>query len=359
MSTLRAAGLALVAIAAVASTGIATTRPFGYDLVAYLAAARRLTEGLPLYPLAAHETIYLGAGEYLYPPTSAVAFVPLALLPVDVAVAIWTALLVAIAAWTAYQLLRPIPAMARPWALAAYLLYLPLIAEITLGNLSLVTLAFCLAARSWSARPRSAGAALAFALGSKLLPAALPFFFVAARAWRSIAVFAVVCVAAVVATLPWLAGSWLVYLRLLLQIDAVPATQAMTLVPTFIPGVRVVLPLTAVAVAVLAGQRARARSDNGLPYAVALAALPLAAPGIWYPYLVFALPLLAALLLHPNALRVAAAAVCYAALEFPKRPDAPDIAFAGLALLIAVGCAHVVRGEGGTAVIPSAPEAGA
>lgn len=93
-----------------------------------------------------------------YPPPTAVAFVPLAILPFEAARAIWSAGLLVLAGGLAYRLLRPIAPALRPWALAAYVLYLPLIAEITLGNLNLVTLAVCLLAgtgggvRSWGAR---------------------------------------------------------------------------------------------------------------------------------------------------------------------------------------------------------------
>ncbi len=350
---LRSIGWAAAGLSTLAAAQIAAARPFGYDLVAYLDAARRLVEGQPLYPLAAQETIYLGAGEYLYPPTSAIGFVPLALLPLDVATLIWTAALVVLAAWIAYDLIRPMPRDVRPWALAAYALYLPLIAEITLGNLDLVTLALCLVAWRWRERPVAGGTALALAVGSKLLPVALPFFFVTARAWRTLAVFALVAIGSILATLPWLADAWPTYVRLLLQINGAPPAEATTLVPAVVPAARLILPLASVLVVLVAGHLARRVWRAPFPYAVALAALPLAAPGIWYPYLVFALPLLATLLRSPTRTRVVAAVVAFVALEIPKRSDGADVAFIGLLLLITVGLAYAVRGDG--AEVATAP----
>lgn len=342
---LRSLGWATAALAALAAAGIAMTRPFGYDLVVYLEAARRLTAGAPLYPLAAHDAPVWTAGEYLYPPTTAAAFIPLATLPNDTATALWTAVLLVLAAALGYVLIRPLAAAIRPWAFAGYVLYLPLVAELTLGNLDLIALALSLIAVSARTRERVAGPALGLALGSKLLPLALPFFFVGARLWRTLAVTALVGLGAVVVTLPWLGDTWLTYGRLMSRLAGAPAAQAATVVPAGVPAPQLVLPAVAVGVGLLAGFAARDRDRATIGYATALAAVPLAAPGIWYPYLVFALPLFAALLRAPSRWTLAGTIVAFAIVETPKRPDGSYLAFYGLTLLIALGLERTLRGH--------------
>lgn len=337
----RAIGWAVAALAILAAIGIGSTRPPAYDLVAYTDAARRLLAGDPLYPLAARETIFLGAGEYLYPPLTAVLFIPLALVPLELARALWTAGLVALAAALGLVLTRSLPSTVRPWALACYALYLPLVAEITLGNLNLVTLALCLAA--WRARDRAVagGALLAAAVGLKLVPIALPVFFLAAGRARLLVWAAALGISATLLSFIWLADEWRTYAGLALGIAAAPATQAVALAPSDVP-VRVVLLLAALALLTFAGRAARDPSHEHTAFSLALAAMLLAAPAIWYPYLVFALPLFAVLARAPAPMWIVAL-VAWAALQIPARGGEPPIAFAGLVLLIAAGVAHIVR----------------
>lgn len=343
---LRAFGWATAVLALLAAAGIASTRAFGYDLAVYLAGAQRLLRGEELYPLAATPHPVWTNGAYLYPPTTALAFVPLALLPQPLATFAWTAVLAAIAAVLGYALVSPLARDARPWAAAAYVLYLPLVAEITLGNLNLVTLGLCLVAWHWRGRPLRAGAAFAVALGAKLLPLALGPFYVGARAGRTIAAFAAVAVAAVVVTLPFLGDAWTTYARLMWDLTRVPAEQTTTLAPAAVRAVPLALPLAAALLALVAGHTSRDPRRAPRAFATALAAVPLAAPGIWYPYLVFALPLLGHLARRPRRWEAAGLGLAYAALEIPKRPDGPDVAFYGLLLLIAVGVAGPRRHDG-------------
>jgi hypothetical protein len=67
----------------------ATTDPAG-DVHAYYEAGARLNAGEPLYEQAASVT---GSHYYFYPPLLAVAFRPLALLPFEIAAAIWMGLM--------------------------------------------------------------------------------------------------------------------------------------------------------------------------------------------------------------------------------------------------------------------------
>ena len=224
----RTVGWTVAGLSLLAAIGIASQRPFGYDLIAYVDAAHRLLAGEPLYPLAVKDSIYLGAGEFLYQPLAAVVFVPFALMPFEIARALWTLVLVGVAAVLGVVLLRPTPPAMRPWAVAAYVLYLPLIAEITLGNVNLITLALCVLAWHWRARPALSGPTLALAVGLKLLPIAIPFFFLAAGARRVVAWAAGTGIALILLSWPWLGEAWRTYVGLVLEIAVAPPTQAIT-----------------------------------------------------------------------------------------------------------------------------------
>src|SRR5882762_2192772 len=153
-------------------------QPYGYDLWAYFLAGQHLLAGQPLY--AAQPEVPFGPyGEYHYAPPAAVPFMLLAPLPFSLATAIFIALNTAVAAVVAVQLIRPLPRDARPWAAAAFLLFLPLILEIALGNLNLLTVALCLLAWSMRQRSAAAGTILAVAIGLKLLPLTLILFYLA------------------------------------------------------------------------------------------------------------------------------------------------------------------------------------
>jgi alpha-1,2-mannosyltransferase len=339
----RSVGWAIAGLALLAAIGIAVQRPFGYDFIAYVDASHRLLAGQPLYPPAFLENVYLGKGEFLYEPLAAVVFVPFALLPFELARALWTAILVVVASVVGIVLLRPTPPEVRPWAAAAYVLYLPLVAEITLGNVNLIALALCLLAWHWRARPSLGGPTLAVAVGLKLLPLAIPFFFLAAGARRTVAWAAGIGAALILLSWPSLGNEWRTYAGLAFEIAGAPPTQAVTLVPGGLGPARLILPAIALAAAVIAGRAFQRREGAADAYTVALAAVPLGAPGIWYPYLVFALPLLARLVTRPTIWRAAAAAVAWSAMMIPKRPDSPDVALIGLVGLIAVGLAAVTR----------------
>ncbi len=81
------------------------------DVHAYYDAGARLNAGLPLYdqPATTNDNEF-----YRYPPLLAIAFRPLALLPFEVAAAIWEAFLVACLALTIVRLGAESPDMDRP-----------------------------------------------------------------------------------------------------------------------------------------------------------------------------------------------------------------------------------------------------
>jgi alpha-1,2-mannosyltransferase len=339
-AAVRRGGLAVLALAVLSAAGILATRPLGYDFAAYWLAARRLLEGAPLYPAAGEGAVYLGFGEFLYEPLVAVAFVPLALLPFETAAWLWTGLLVVLATVLSITLVRPFRPDVRPWAAAGCALFFPLLADISLGNLNLVSVALALGAWWLRDRPRAAGAVLTAAIGLKLLPVALLLFYAGARRWRLVGWSLATGAALIAASMPFLADRWADYLRLFASVARESSEFAINVIPSAVSGspLRFVLPVAAVAVAYWAGTRERAGAGDGAHH-LALAAAPLVSPLVWYPYLVFALPaVLAGSLAAARARSVALAAIVVAswlALEVPSgRGPLPDIAFAGLVALV-------------------------
>src|SRR2546428_11149069 len=190
------AGVVTLVFAALAALVVASALPAGYDFHAYWLAGRNLLSGDPLYPDA---TTILGLpDEFRSLPIVAIVFVPFALLPYPVALAIWTGIELAIAAAVGVALIRPLPASWRPWAAAGYVFFLGLVLEVTLGNVNLISLALALAA--WRLRERAipAGFLLAAAVGLKFLPFNLLLFYVAAGRWRPVLAGAAIGTAALV-----------------------------------------------------------------------------------------------------------------------------------------------------------------
>jgi glycosyl transferase family 87 len=185
-----AAGVVVLVLASLAAVIVASALPAGYDFHAYWLAGRNLLTGAPLYPDA---TTILGLpDEFRYLPIVAIVFVPFALLPYAVALAIWIGIEVAIAAVVGVALIRPLPASWRPWAAAGYVFFLGLVLEVTLGNVNLISLALALAA--WRLRDRAlpAGILLAAAVGLKFLPLTLLLFYVSSGRWRPVLIGGVI-----------------------------------------------------------------------------------------------------------------------------------------------------------------------
>ena len=180
------AGVVVLVFASLAAVIVASALPAGYDFHAYWLAGRNLLSGAPLYPNA---TTILGLpDEFRYLPIVAIVFVPFALLPYSVALAIWIAIELAIAAAVGVALIRPLPTSWRPWAAAGYVFFLGLVLEVTLGNVNLISLALALAA--WRLRERAlpTGILLAAAVGLKFLPLTLLLFYVASGRWRPVVI---------------------------------------------------------------------------------------------------------------------------------------------------------------------------
>jgi hypothetical protein len=141
----RQAVLAVLVLAAVVGLAIGlntlvlhlTTDPLG-DVHAYYDAGARLNAGQPLYqqPATTDESDF-----YRYPPLLAIAFRPLALLPYEVAAAIWEGVLLAAFALTVWRLGRRLPVL-----LALGMLAMPTLWALAIGQAQvLVTLLLTLA----------------------------------------------------------------------------------------------------------------------------------------------------------------------------------------------------------------------
>jgi hypothetical protein len=356
-----AAGVVAMALAALAGLGIFVAKqPYGYDLWAYVLAARHLLAGEALY--AAQPEVPFGPfGEYHYAPPAAVPFALLAPLPFWLATVVWIGINTGMAAAIALHLIRPLPRDARPWAAAAFVLFLPTILEIALGNLNLLTVALCLLA--WSLRQRSAaaGTILAVAIGLKLLPLTLVLFYLASGRGRVVAWTLIVGVVGLLVTAVVFARDLPAYVALLIAlkdshwaadlIASTPPAEVAAILGS--PIGRWLLPVSALATAILGGLAARRepREETHLHH-LALAFAPyLASFGLlWFPYLVTALPVMAstlqrALLLPRAQTRgalVAALALSWLLLQVVgEQDDLVPIAshFLGLVVLLAVALA--------------------
>src|SRR6266550_624329 len=296
------AGVVLAVLALLAALVVASALPAGYDFRAYWLAGRHLLTGAPLYP--GPDTILGLPDEFRYMPAVAILFVPLALLPYEVALAIWTALQVAVAAVVGIALIRPLPPSWRPWATAGYVFFLGLVLEVTLGNVNLISLALALAAWRLRARALPAGVLLAAAVGLKFLPFNLLLFYLAAGRWRPVAAGAALGTVALVASAVALPDRTAEYVRFaprLLEQDWVyahiarpgpPALAAIFWSDAF----PLALAAASVLVAILAGVAARRDSSNeNTWHALTLATAGYLAPFgyFWTTFLILSLPLAA------------------------------------------------------------------
>lgn len=266
----------------------------GYDLAAYLAAADRLLAGRPLYEYDPNSFGLGPYGQFLYPPPIALAFVPLALLPISVAIVLWVLLLEVIAVAVAIDIARSVVPAHLPWVLASFLYFPPLLWDVNLGNTATLTLALCWATWRLRARPRAAGVLLAAAVGVKLLPLLLVPFLVAAGRVRLLLWAAMTLVGVALVTWPLVGSAWGEYIGLLRLIaGSAPASGPNVLPEVLGTGIgRLVLLVAAMGLGVAAGLVARRMpSAETRAFAIALAAAPLLSATVWYPYLTLALPL--------------------------------------------------------------------
>lgn len=143
---LAVAGVAVLVIASISFQG---SRGYGYDFAAYEAAARRITDGSPLYLPDTAQRYAAGAyeGLYLYLPPLAVALVPLTALSADGATLIW--FVGRIFALAMGCLILPVALRIRLALFGVACVSYPVLFDLNLGNVSILT--FALTAIAWRA----------------------------------------------------------------------------------------------------------------------------------------------------------------------------------------------------------------
>ena len=296
------AGVVVAVLALLAALVVGSALPAGYDFRAYWLAGQHILSGAPLYP--GQDTILGLPDEFRYLPIVAVLFVPFALLPYSVALAIWTLLQVTTAAAVGIALIRQLPPLWRPWAAAGYVFFLGLVLEVTLGNVNLISLGLALAAWRFRDRAIPAGILLAAAVGLKFLPLTLLLFYVASGRWRPVLTGAVIGTAALVVGALGLPDRTAEYVRFaprLLEQDWVyahinrpgPGELAGVFWSDWFP---LALAVGAVLVAIAAGIAARRDpSDENAWHALTLATAGYLAPFgyFWTTFLILSLPLAA------------------------------------------------------------------
>ena len=302
----RLAGSVLIGVAAVAVLILIDQRGLGrdygsYDFSAYVGAADRLRRSAPLYPQLAADGYRLGDQNlFLYPPPVALLFLPALFLPFPLASALWGVALTILAVVVAVALSRMVAPARRPLAVGLTLAAPPLLWELANGNLTLITLALCIVA--WRARAGvwRPAAALALAAGLKLLavPLLLPVAIVASR--KVILAILAIAVAVIVVTWPLLGAAWTDWASLTVQLAAGPQTAGYNVVPEALRAGagRAVLATLTLTVLVACGVLARGRRLHPrLAFGAALAAGPYLSAFVFYPYVVFLLPVLIGLIL--------------------------------------------------------------
>jgi hypothetical protein len=158
---------------------------YGYDYLAYDTAARRIVDGVALYPPDTAARYAQGAyeGLYLYPPPMAIALAPLTLTSTETATLIW--MLLRVVVLTAAISILPVSRATRALTFAAACVSFPVLFDLNIGNVSVVVLA--LAAVAW----RTSGTAVAALAHALLIAIRFPFgiFFLewfAQSRWRAI-----------------------------------------------------------------------------------------------------------------------------------------------------------------------------
>lgn len=296
------AGVVVAVLALGAALVVASALPAGYDFRAYWLAGQHLLSGAPLYP--GRDTILGLPDEFRYLPIVAVAFVPFALVPYPVALAIWTLLQVTTAAAVGVALIRRLPPLWRPWAAAGYVFFLGLVLEVTLGNVNLLSLGLALAAWRFRDRAVPAGLLLAASVGLKFLPLTLLLFYVASGRWRPVVTGGLIGTAALVIgalAMPDRTAEYVRFAPRLLEQDWVyahiarpgPPELAAFFWSDWFP---LALAVGAVLVAIASGIAARRdRSNENGWHALTLATMGYLAPFgyFWTTFLILSLPLAA------------------------------------------------------------------
>lgn len=147
----------------------ATAGTLGFDYRAYDVAVDRLLAGQSMYDATAQSTGSFGL--FFYPPPFALLILPITLLPIEVAVWLWT--LILIAAAVAGIALLPVSARVRWVVLLLAALSWPLVYAIKLGQVGPVLLLLFAIGWRWMDRPWPLGLAAGIGTVIKVQPALL------------------------------------------------------------------------------------------------------------------------------------------------------------------------------------------
>jgi alpha-1,2-mannosyltransferase len=184
----------------------AASETLGFDYRAYDLAVDNLLAGRTMYDPEAQATG--GFGLFFYPPPFALLILPIALLPIEVAVWTWTALLVA--ASVAGIALMPVSARTRWVVLLLAALSWPLVYAIKLGQVGPMLLLIFAIAWRWMDRPWALGLASGIGTIIKLQPALLiGWAVVTGRRRAALIGVAVVAVLSLIATMVAGPQAWL------------------------------------------------------------------------------------------------------------------------------------------------------
>src|SRR5919204_442059 len=205
-------GVCVAVIALMLAILTASALPLGYDSRAYWLAARHLVDGARMYALP--DATLGQPDEFHYLPIVAVPFIALLPFGIQDAAVVYTVTQVMLAAVLGLVLIRPLPRAAQPWAAAGYFFFLPLVLEVTLGNVDLISVALALLAFRWRAHAWRGAITLAAAVGLKFMPAILLPFYIAAGRGAMVLRALLVGVAGLIVTAPFLWRQTLDYLEL-------------------------------------------------------------------------------------------------------------------------------------------------
>jgi hypothetical protein len=269
------------------------------DAFTYLAAGERLNAGHLLYalspgdrPVDLHPPFW--TVPLLSPPPIAVLFRPFALIPNDLGPYVWWAICIASIVGTTLVMMRRRPILI---GLAVFVLSVPLVYEIGVGNLNSLLIAGIVGAWYLLVRGRdvAAGAVIAGMTALKLTPVVLAWWLITQRRWSAVRAFLVTGVLlAILSVLGAGLSAHLEYLGIIRQTTA-GGTSDLSLagMARFIgvdPTVASLLPAVALVVGFVAMWFLRKRP--GLAYAVGVLTMLFGSPVVninWYTVLLAAL----------------------------------------------------------------------
>ena len=188
----------------------------GYDYLAYDLAVDRLFAGQPIYDATAQE--FGPFGLFFYPPPFLLLVLPVALLPLTLAIWTWTVLLTA-ASLVAVAIM-PIARRTLWWMLLLAALSWPLLYAIKLGQVGPIALLLFAIGWRWLDQPRPLGLSIGLGTIIKVQPALLiGWALVTGRRRAAVVALVVVVVLGLLATIFTGPGAWFDLASLLARVS--------------------------------------------------------------------------------------------------------------------------------------------